>query len=513
MSHSTIVAATVLTLLLPAGPVAAQGQQSYGHPDLAMQFTAAPGWIHEPRPGDEGTHELVDPETGIHVLMWYTSTEQSARSYLSKMSSMMDLLRVAEPRPRTINGRDAWVVDALGFVADLPVETMLALIPSGKSRRHPRENNLYIVQIWCPAVDAARLADRMRRLLASVQLTDRVVLAEGADRFYPATTETRPDIPSPSVATDGETYVIVRTQDGGYGLVQVTVENGAPNDYERGEWGKGRQLDVDADDFPTLARTGLHSKAELDRTTSITGRTVAEITARSKPGQMSGAGFVAQDEEIVDVIRGDNRVVARLGLNHPLLARPLFEIFNLILRDLELFRLGQAPIYNIASVLYAGHEIHIEASASKGWQESIFADNVKGYWSIRIWREPTADERRYLNRHYGHLGAERLAALTEMLTSIHTGEMVPFYIMRYGFYEGHTEYRADPLAIANLFRLVSIEKIDAATGHDLYGALTRHYRRNGAPRNQSPRWDPSSSDDSRLTGWARVVSSTKSRAS
>jgi hypothetical protein len=200
-------------------------------------------------------------------------------------------------------------------------------------------------------------------------------------------------------------------------------------------------------------------------------------------------------------------------LNHPLLARPLFEIVNLILRDLELFRQGQAPVYNIASVLYAGHEIHIEASASKGWQESIFADNVKGYWSIRIWREPTADEIQYLNRHYGHIGAERLAALTEMLTSIHTGEMVPFYIMRYGFYEGHTDYRADPLAIANLFRLVSIEKIDAATGHDLHGALTRHYRRSGAPRNQSPRSDPSSSDDPRLTGWARVVSSTKSRAS
>lgn len=513
MSHSTIVAATVLALLLPAGPLVARDQRSYKHPELEMQFTATPGWIHEPRPGDEGTHELIDPETGIHVLMWCTSTMQNAQDYLSKMSHMMDLSRVAEPTHRTIDGREAWVADASGFVADLPVETILAVIPSGKSRRHPRENNLYIFQIWCPAADASRLAGTMNELLASVRLTDRVILNESTHRLYPETTESPPDLPSPCVAGDGETYVVVRTREGRYGLVEVTVENGEPNDYARGEWGRGRQLDVDAEDFPTLARTGLHSEAELERTASITGRTIGEITARARPGQMSVAGFVAADEEILDVVRGDNRVVARLGLNHPLLARPLFEIVNLILGDLDLFRSGQAPLYNIASVLYAGYEIHIEASASKGWQESIFADNLKGYWSIRIWREPTDDELRYLNRHYGHLGAERLAALTEMLTSIHTGEMVPFYIMRYGFYEGHTDYRADPLAIANLFRLAGIEQIDAATGHDLYGALTRHYKRNAAPRNQSPCWDPSSSDDSRSTGWARVVSSTKNRAS
>jgi hypothetical protein len=513
MSHSTIVIATVLTLLLPAGPVAAQDLQSYKHPALEMQFTASPGWIHEPRPGDEETRELIDPETGIHVLMWYTSTQQSAQGYLIKMSSMMNLSRVAEPKPQTINGRNAWVVDASGAVADLRVETILAVIPSGKSRRHPRENSLYIVQIWCPAVDAPRLAERMNELLASVRITDRVALEDGADRLYPATTENRPDLPSPCVATDGETYVTVRTQDGRHGLVQVTVENGEPNDYARGEWGKGRQLDVDADDFPRLARTGLHSETELDNTTSITGRPVGEITARAKPGQISVAGFVAEDEEILGVIRDDNRVVARLGLTHPQLAWPLFEIVNLILRDLELFRLGQAPLYNIASVLYAGHEIHIEASASKGWQESIFADNLKGYWSIRLWREPTDKELQHLSHHYGHLGPERLAALTEMLTAIHTGEMVPFYIMRYGFYEGHTDYRADPLAIANLFRLASIEKIDAATGHDLYGALTRHYEGKSSPRSQCSRSDPSSSDDSRRTGWARVVSSTKRTAS
>jgi hypothetical protein len=242
--------------------------------------------------------------------------------------------------------------------------------------------------------------------------------------------------------------------------VPVTVENGAPNYYENDEWDKGRQLEVDADDFPTLARTGLHDEAELDRATTITGRTVEAITADAKPGQASRGGFVAEDEDLLSVIREDNRLVRRLGLTHPRLARPLFRVFNLILRDLELYRRGGLPVYNIATVLYDGHEIHIEAEGGKGWQESIFDDEVRGYWSIRIRREPTFLERKYLREQYGHLGEERLAALTERLFSIHTGEMVPFYIQRYGFYEGHVPYRADPIAIATIFGLLPLQRID-----------------------------------------------------
>ena len=39
------------------------------------------------------------------------------------------------------------------------------------------------------------------------------------------------------------------------------------------------------------------------------------------------------------------------------------------------------------------------------------------------------------------------------LTRLRTGEMEPYYIMRYGFYEGHTEYRVDPIALAVTFGL------------------------------------------------------------
>jgi len=52
--------------------------------------------------------------------------------------------------------------------------------------------------------------------------------------------------------------------------------------------------------------------------------------------------------------------------------------------------------------------------------------------------------------------------LIRRLFYIHTGEMVPYYVMRYGFYEGHTSYRADPIAIASVFGLRSLAEIESA---------------------------------------------------
>jgi len=46
--------------------------------------------------------------------------------------------------------------------------------------------------------------------------------------------------------------------------------------------------------------------------------------------------------------------------------------------------------------------------------------------------------------------------------------MLPYYIMRYGFYEGHTDYRADPIAIAFIFGMRSLEEIEAAFEGRLY---------------------------------------------
>jgi hypothetical protein len=70
-----------------------------------------------------------------------------------------------------------------------------------------------------------------------------------------------------------------------------------------------------------------------------------------------------------------------------------------------------------------------------------------------------------------------MADFQKMLCHTRTGEMVPFCIMRYGFYEGHTGYRADPIAISFIFGLRSLEEIEKAFEGNLYKALTEDFAR------------------------------------
>jgi hypothetical protein len=60
---------------------------------------------------------------------------------------------------------------------------------------------------------------------------------------------------------------------------------------------------------------------------------------------------------------------------------------------------------------------------------------------------------------------------------IQTGEMEPHYIQWYGFYEGHTSWRADPIAIAFLFGLRSLEEIEGAFPGRLPEVLSAHFTR------------------------------------
>ncbi len=80
----------------------------------------------------------------------------------------------------------------------------------------------------------------------------------------------------------------------------------------------------------------------------------------------------------------------------------------------------------------------------------------------------------YLQKHYPNLDADKMSEFVKKLPYIHTGEMVPYYIMHYGFYEGHTSYRADPIAIAFIFGLRSIEQMEEAFKGTFYETLTGH---------------------------------------
>jgi hypothetical protein len=297
--------------------------------------------------------------------------------------------------------------------------------------------------------------------------------------LYPETLDECPEIPSPFSADDGVEAVVAFTKNNKYALIPVTVTNSSPNlQYGAKKIGKGKQLEVDADDFPTLAKTGLHSEDELDGTRMITGKPVAEITEIGRPNMSSSEGFMAGDEGIISVLKGDNRLVRRLGLTHPQMAKPLFHIWNLILTEYELGNMGRYWD-NIKYILYNGRRIAFgEVHPTRGFQESIFNDEIVGAFQINFRRELDEKEKAFLSNKYSHLTKEQMAELIKKLSYIHTGEMEPYYIMRYGFYEGHTKYRVDPIAIAFIFGLRNLEYIERCFEGKLDEILIQHFTEN-----------------------------------
>lgn len=53
--------------------------------------------------------------------------------------------------------------------------------------------------------------------------------------------------------------------------------------------------------------------------------------------------------------------------------------------------------------------------------------------------------------------------------------MQPQYIMRYGFYEGHTFWRADPLALSFIFGINSLEELDKTFEYRLPDIMSMHH--------------------------------------
>jgi hypothetical protein len=262
-----------------------------------------------------------------------------------------------------------------------------------------------------------------------------------------------------------------------YALMPVTVENGEPLVYStriNDLFGKDRQLQVDSGDFPTLARTGLHSESELHSTEIITGFPVSLITYIGRPGRFSMNGFMADDENIISVLACDNRLVQKLGLTHPHMAKPLFHMWNIILKEIELGNWIR-KWENIQHVMYNGRKVFLQAEAGKGWQLSIFQDEIKGRFDMMVRRDLSPEEESFLRTTYSHLSARQMTEFEAKLSTIHFSEMAPYYIMRYGFYEGHTDWRSDPIAIAFIFGLRSIQKIEEAFKSAMYKTVMNHF--------------------------------------
>lgn len=129
-------------------------------------------------------------------------------------------------------------------------------------------------------------------------------------------------------------------------------------------------------------------------------------------------------------------------------------------------------------MVYNGHEVTVQVTGSRGWQESIFNDEILGTGHMEVWRELDQEEMEFLKEQYPHLSPELFEEMKEKITHLHTGEMVLFYINRYGFYEGHSDFRADPVTIAFIFGLQSVEEIHKAANGNLYQYFTSHFTYN-----------------------------------
>ncbi len=284
-------------------------------------------------------------------------------------------------------------------------------------------------------------------------------------RLYPEVLDARPDIPSPLTAADGTELVLTLLQNGKYGIVPATLK------------AADGQCRADGQDFPTLERTGLHSQVEIERARVITGRSAGEITDLARPGALSVEGFIGADEDIIDVLKDDNRTVSALGLTHAELARPLFHVWNMMRTDLDLGRWDMAGHRwrNVTAVISHERTVHIVAGDTKGGQLSIFADGLDGAFWIEIGTGLTESERAFLSARYTRLGARAMDALVQSLTRIRTGEMQPHYATWYGFYEGRTAWRTDPITLAFVFGLRTLEQIEAAFPGQIYDRMMMRF--------------------------------------
>ena len=287
-------------------------------------------------------------------------------------------------------------------------------------------------------------------------------------KIYPEVNDSKPELPSPFMTRDNQEYLIAFTKEKKFAIIPVTLSN---------DRGMCRQLVVDTVDFPYLAETGLHLEEYLDNISTITNRSLEEITNLGRPNGLSQAGFMSEDETIISVIKADNRIVSQMELTHPQMAKPLFHVLNMMDIDLSLNRWNMAKHKweNIQYFYYNGHKVFVEAEDTKGGQLSIFDDNIEGAFYIKIWRDINTQEMQFLKSKYKHLNSEQFDKLTDLLSSMNTGEMEPQYIMRYGFYEGHTYWRTDPISISFIFSIRTLAEIEKVFKGELYEILTNHF--------------------------------------
>jgi len=159
----------------------------------------------------------------------------------------------------------------------------------------------------------------------------------------------------------------------------------------------------------------------------INSLSIQQLEALMRPGVYGGgrrdshgisdAGFLGEDESLLQVMAMDNNFVLSRGLTHQQIASPLLYAMNFYEKGF-----GNSFLFNNV-------EYKIDATSYRGSQESPFYDGT--YSDTNFW-----------------------VTNTQTGKTIGFSGLIPEMIQRYGFYEGRgTSYRLEPQDIIELFAL------------------------------------------------------------
>lgn len=161
--------------------------------------------------------------------------------------------------------------------------------------------------------------------------------------------------------------------------------------------------------------------------TEISGIPVAELEESMRPGGLSTAGFLGQDEGLLEVMAADNTWVLEAGLTHQELARHLNVLVS-IAKTVSKRHKEESEVF-----FYRGVRFTTVQMAWLGYQESPFRDGTKTSRDIVL---KNVDNGKILK----------------------FSPLVPMMVERYGFYEGHgTSYRVDPRDIVKVLTFLEVK--------------------------------------------------------
>lgn len=134
-----------------------QERQTYTHPGLDFSFSSSGKWENNSYHKDKMIYEMVNAETGIHVMLWYNGgTESTCEKYLVKMADMKGLNFEGPVEKEGDEG--PWALRCTGVEDGTAIVKILAALsyvekygPDVPERSKGKTYNaMHIAQVWCP---------------------------------------------------------------------------------------------------------------------------------------------------------------------------------------------------------------------------------------------------------------------------------------------------------------------------------------------------------------------------